>query len=226
MEINLCQSWHQLLQDELNSDYFNELAKFIDSEISSGQIIFPQVQDIFSALNLTPLDNVKVVILGQDPYHGDGQAHGLAFSVNRDIKIPPSLVNIYKELNSDLNLEIPRHGCLESWAKEGVLLLNNVLTVQKGKAGSHHKKGWEKLTDKIIEIINEKKENVVFILWGSPAQKKASKVDTKKHFVLTSVHPSPLSSYRGFFGSRPFSKTNEFLIQKSLKPINWNVPNS
>lgn len=226
MEINLCQSWHQLLQDELNSDYFNELAKFIDSEISSGQIIFPQVQDIFSALNLTPLDNVKVVILGQDPYHGDGQAHGLAFSVNRDIKIPPSLVNIYKELNSDLNLEIPRHGCLESWAKEGVLLLNNVLTVQKGKAGSHQKKGWEKLTDKIIEIINEKKENVVFILWGSPAQKKASKVDTKKHFVLTSVHPSPLSSYRGFFGSRPFSKTNEFLIQKSLKPINWNMPNS
>lgn len=226
MEINLCQSWHQLLQDELNSDYFNQLTKFIDTEISSGQIIFPQPQDIFSALNLTPLEKVKVVILGQDPYHGDGQAHGLAFSVNRDIKIPPSLVNIYKELNSDLNLEIPRHGCLESWAKEGVLLLNNVLTVQKGMAGSHHKKGWEKFTDKIIEIINEKKENVVFILWGSPAQKKASKVSTEKHFVITSVHPSPLSSYRGFFGSKPFSKANDFLVQKSLKPINWNVPNS
>ncbi|EQC48891.1 uracil-DNA glycosylase [Bacteriovorax sp. BSW11_IV] len=226
MEINLCQSWHQLLQDELNSDYFNQLTKFIDTEISSGQIIFPQSHDIFSALNLTPLEKVKVVILGQDPYHGDGQAHGLAFSVNRDIKIPPSLVNIYKELNSDLNLEIPRHGCLESWAKEGVLLLNNVLTVQKGMAGSHHKKGWEKFTDKIIEIINEKKENVVFILWGSPAQKKASKVNTEKHFVITSVHPSPLSSYRGFFGSKPFSKANDFLVQKSLKPINWNVPNS
>lgn len=200
-----------------------ELADFLISEEQLGKSIYPDNSDIFRALETCPFENVKVVILGQDPYHGAGQAHGLCFSVQKGVKIPPSLVNIYKELQSDVGITPPQHGHLIEWAQQGVLLLNNVLTVEDGKAGSHHNKGWEQFTDRIVEILNEKKENLVFILWGSPAQKKAAKVDSKKHFLIKSVHPSPLSSYRGFFGSKPFSKTNDYLKSQGLAPINWEL---
>lgn len=220
-DLNLDKSWKNLLKDELTKPYYGELQDFLEQESNSGQNIFPPQKQIFTALNLTPFDKVKVVILGQDPYHGNGQAHGLSFSVPRGVKPPPSLVNIYKELNSDLNIPIPDHGCLESWAHQGVLLLNNVLTVREGAAASHQDKGWEKFTDKIIELINIKKEHVVFILWGSPAQKKAASIDETKHFVIKSVHPSPLSSYRGFFGSKPFSKCNSYLKSQGIQEIDW-----
>lgn len=200
-----------------------ELQSYLSSESERGKTIYPQLSDIFRALEACPFENVKVVILGQDPYHGAGQAHGLCFSVQKGVKIPPSLVNIYKELQSDVGITPPQHGHLIEWAQQGVLLLNNVLTVEDGKAGSHHNKGWEQFTDRIVEILNEKKENLVFILWGSPAQKKAAKVDSKKHFLIKSVHPSPLSSYRGFFGSKPFSKTNNYLKSQGLDPINWEL---
>jgi uracil-DNA glycosylase len=198
-----------------------ELADFLISEEQTGKIIYPPQDDIFCALEACPFDQVKVVILGQDPYHGAGQAHGLCFSVQKGVKIPPSLVNIYKELQSDVGVTPPNHGHLIAWAKQGVLLLNNVLTVEDDKAGSHHGRGWEQFTDRIVEVLNEKKENLVFILWGSPAQKKAAKVDSTRHFLIKSVHPSPLSSYRGFFGSRPFSKTNAYLSSKGITPIDW-----
>jgi uracil-DNA glycosylase len=220
-DIKLEKEWHKLLGSELEQPYMSELWDFLQQERKSGKVIYPVNDDIFAALNLTPFDQVKVVILGQDPYHGPNQAHGLSFSVKPGVKIPPSLVNIFKELKTDMGIEAPSNGMLKSWAEQGVLLLNNVLTVEDGKAGSHHLKGWEKFTDKIIEVLNEKKSNLVFILWGSPAQKKAAKVDETKHFVLKSVHPSPLSSYRGFFGSKPFSKTNEFLKSKKITPIHW-----
>ena len=200
-----------------------ELADFLISEEQLGKSIYPDNSDIFRALETCPFEKVKVVILGQDPYHGAGQAHGLCFSVQKGVKIPPSLVNIYKELQSDVGITPPQHGHLIEWAQQGVLLLNNVLTVEDGKAGSHHNKGWEQFTDRIVEILNERKENLVFILWGSPAQKKAAKVDSKKHFLIKSVHPSPLSSYRGFFGSKPFSKTNDYLKSQGLAPINWEL---
>ena len=203
--------------------YMEELRTFLLHEEKEGKSIYPPSENIFAAFNLTPFDQVKLVILGQDPYHGPDQAHGLCFSVKPGVKLPPSLVNIFKELKEDLGILPPGHGCLDAWARQGVLLLNNVLTVEDGKAGSHHLKGWEKLTDKIIDLLNEKKENLVFILWGSPAQKKAQKVDEKKHFIIKSVHPSPLSSYRGFFGSKPFSQANNFLISKGLEPINWSL---
>jgi uracil-DNA glycosylase len=224
LNIKLDSSWKKLLAAEIHQTYMNDLLAFLEREISLGKLIYPPSEDIFAALNLTPLDQVKVVILGQDPYHGQGQAHGLCFSVNRGIAIPPSLQNIYKELKNDLNITPPEHGHLESWAKQGVLLLNNVLTVEHGKAGSHHKQGWERFTDKIIELLNEKKENLVFILWGSPAQKKAAKVDQNKHLLIKCVHPSPLSSYRGFFGSRPFSKANTYLESKGISPVDWSLP--
>lgn len=200
-----------------------ELADFLISEEQLGKNIYPDNSDIFRALEACPYEKVKVVILGQDPYHGKGQAHGLCFSVQKGVKIPPSLVNIYKELQSDVGVTPPEHGHLIEWAQEGVLLLNNVLTVEDGKAGSHHGKGWEQFTDRIVEILNEKKENLVFILWGSPAQKKAAKVDSSRHCLIKSVHPSPLSSYRGFFGSKPFSKTNDYLKSRGLAPINWKL---
>ena len=222
-EINLEQGWKSALALEFDEPYMIELDKFLEKEAKAGKVIYPKESNIFAAFNLTPFDNVKVVIIGQDPYHGPGQAHGLSFSVPRGVKIPPSLVNIYKELKDDLGITPPDHGHLESWARQGVLLLNNVLTVEDGKAGSHHGQGWEKFTDKVIEILNQKKENLVFILWGAPAQKKAAAVDTKKHFILKSVHPSPLSSYRGFFGSKPFSQTNEFLKAQGLKEIDWKI---
>lgn len=224
-EIKLEKEWKKLLTNELQKPYMLELWDFLQHERDAGKVIYPQNDDIFAALNLTPFDQVKVVILGQDPYHGPNQAHGLSFSVKPGMKVPPSLVNIFKELESDLKITPAKNGILTQWAQQGVLLLNNVLTVEDGQAGSHHLKGWEQFTAKIIELLNEKKENLVFILWGSPAQKKAAKVDETKHFVLKSVHPSPLSSYRGFFGSKPFSKTNEFLKSKDITPIDWTLKN-
>ena len=224
-EIKLEKEWKKLLTNELQKPYMLELWDFLQHERDAGKVIYPQNDDIFAALNLTPFDQVKVVILGQDPYHGPNQAHGLSFSVKPGVKVPPSLVNIFKELESDLKITPAKNGILTQWAQQGVLLLNNVLTVEDGQAGSHHLKGWEQFTAKIIELLNEKKENLVFILWGSPAQKKAAKVDETKHFVLKSVHPSPLSSYRGFFGSKPFSKTNEFLKSKDITPIDWTLKN-
>ena len=207
----------------MEKPYMIGLVNFIESERSKGKIIYPDDNEIFEALKLTPFEKVKVVILGQDPYHGVGQAHGLCFSVKKGVKTPPSLVNIFKELKDDLKIQPPQNGYLEPWTREGVLLLNSVLTVEAGEAGSHHGKGWEQFTDKIIEILNEKKNNLVFILWGGPAQKKASKVDQTKHLVLKSVHPSPLSFYRGFLGSKPFSKTNKYLNENGKEEINWSL---
>lgn len=217
------ETWTPFLKEEFEKPYMRELLSFLEREKKSGKVIYPDEKHIFEAFRLTPFSKVKVVIIGQDPYHGPKQAHGLCFSVQKDIPVPPSLKNIFKELQDDLGVELPLNGFLESWAREGVLMLNAVLTVEDGKAGSHHKKGWEKFTDKVIEILNDKKENLVFILWGSPAQKKAAIVDEKKHLVLKSVHPSPLSFYRGFLGSKPFSKTNAYLKEKSLKEINWKL---
>lgn len=217
-------SWDKYLGSELSKPYMQELMSFLASQKKKGKSVFPPEENIFEAFRLTPFEEVKVVIIGQDPYHGKGQAHGLCFSVNKGVKIPPSLVNIFKELKSDLNLEIPPHGNLESWAKQGVLLLNNVLTVEEGAAASHHNKGWELFTDQVITVLNEKKEHLVFILWGSPAQKKAKSVDSKRHLILKSVHPSPLSVYRGFNGSKPFSQTNDFLQSHGLTKIDWLIP--
>lgn len=198
-----------------------ELRKFLKSEYDKNKIIYPAKSQYFRALDLTPLEQVKVVILGQDPYHGPGQAHGLCFSVNEGVRFPPSLLNIYKERQADLGLAIPSSGDLSRWAQQGVLLLNSVLTVEKDQAASHQGQGWEKFTDQIISLVNEKCEHVVFILWGAYAQKKAAFVDRKKHLVLESVHPSPLSSHRGFFGSKPFSKANAYLLSQGQKTIDW-----
>jgi uracil-DNA glycosylase len=223
INITLEESWLSLLSHELSAPYMRDLMNYLESEKLAGKTIFPPDQYIFEAFRLTPFENVKVVILGQDPYHGQGQAHGLAFSVRPGVKPPPSLVNIFKELQEDLEVPNPEGGSLEKWAKQGVLLLNAVLTVEEGRPGSHHQKGWERFTDKVIEILSEKKNNLVFILWGSPAQRKASKVDDKKHLILKSVHPSPLSVYRGFYGSKPFSKTNQYLRQHHIREIDWRL---
>lgn len=216
--------WNDKLSDEFQKDYMKKLNSFLAEEAAKGKTIYPENSEVFSALNKTDFRDVKVVIIGQDPYHGPDQAHGMCFSVKPGVKVPPSLVNIYKEMQSDLRIEPAKHGYLQHWAEQGVLLLNTVLTVEKAKANSHKKKGWEKFTDKIIQLINEERENVVFLLWGSPAQKKAAKVDPNRHFILKSVHPSPLSAYRGFFGCKHFSKTNEFLRSKDLKEIDWKIP--
>lgn len=218
----MLKNWSDLIQEESKKPYFQELQSFLKSERKKHDV-YPAESDVFNAFELTPLDKVKVVILGQDPYHGTGQAHGLAFSVKKGVKIPPSLVNIFKELESDLGIKAPAHGNLEQWAKEGVLLLNTVLTVRAGEAGSHHGEGWENFTDRVIEILSAEKRNLVFILWGGPSQKKASRVNLNHHHVIISPHPSPLSSYRGFFGSKPFSKTNKFLTDNGLSPISWKL---
>lgn len=223
MDLSLDKSWATHLSQELNAPYMKELMAFLDQEQRSNKKIYPPRSNVFEAFRLTPFDQVKVVIIGQDPYHGPGQAHGLCFSVNKEVKVPPSLVNIFKELNNDLGLTIPGHGCLESWARQGVLLLNNVLTVEGGKAGSHQQKGWERFTDKVIEVLNQEKANLVYILWGSPAQKKASHVDESRNKIIKSVHPSPLSVYRGFVNSKPFSQANNYLKEKGLKEINWQI---
>lgn len=201
-----------------------ELRKFLVAEKAAGKHIFPHSKNWFRALDLTPLDQVRVVILGQDPYHGPGQAHGLCFSVQPGIRPPPSLVNIYKEMEADLGLSRPDHGFLEHWAQQGVLLLNSVLTVEAGQAASHQRRGWERFTDAIIKLVNARSEPVVFLLWGAYAQKKAAFVNESRHHVLRAAHPSPLAAHNGFFGSRPFSKTNAFLIKQGLSAIDWALP--
>ena len=219
-KVDIETSWYELLKDEFEKDYFLKLRKFIKNECKTKQI-FPHPKNIFKAFELTPVNDVKVVILGQDPYHGANQAHGLAFSVQEDIKIPPSLNNIYKELYDDLNIPIKRSGNLESWAKQGVLLLNSVLTVESGKANSHKNIGWEKFTESVISLISKKKEILVFLLWGSYAHKKEDFIESSNHLILKSVHPSPLSAYNGFFGCKHFSKANNFLKKNNIKEIVW-----
>jgi uracil-DNA glycosylase len=220
-EKNLDSSWKKQLESELGNERMLQLRSFLAEESKAGKTIYPNGDEYFAALNLTPFDKVKVVIVGQDPYHGPGQAHGLCFSVREGVRLPPSLLNIFKELRDDLGVPIPKNGSLTSWAEQGVLLLNAVLTVEEGKAAAHQGKGWEEFTDRIIHVLNERKENLVFILWGSYAQKKAAFVDRNKHFVIESVHPSPLSAHRGFFGTKPFSKTNAYLRSKGIPEINW-----
>lgn len=222
-EIKLDSSWKQHLHLEFETDRMKTLKKFLAAEYKAGKTIYPRGDDYFAALNLTPFDKVKVVIVGQDPYHGPGQAHGLCFSVQEGVRFPPSLQNIFKELQADVGVKIPQSGSLKKWAEQGVLLLNAVLTVEDGKAASHQGRGWEEFTDRIIHVLNEEKENLVFILWGSYAQKKAAFVDRKKHLVLESVHPSPLSAHRGFFGTKPFSRTNAYLRSKGLGEIDWSL---
>ncbi len=200
------------------------LREFLHKEKIERKTIYPKGVNIFRAFDLTPLEKVKVVILGQDPYHGENQAHGLCFSVKPGIQLPPSLVNIYKELESDLGIKPVKHGYLESWAKQGVLLLNSVLTVEQGKAASHQGKGWEKFTDQVIDILNNRPYPIIFVLWGSYAQQKGQFIDVKRHVVLSAAHPSPLSAYRGFFGCRHFSKINEYLHRWGEDPINWQLP--
>ncbi len=220
MDVKIEESWKKQLQNEFEKDYFINLTNFIRNEYQTKQI-FPPAKLIFNAFEHTPFDKVKVVILGQDPYHNDGQAHGLSFSVNDGIQFPPSLINIFKEINSDLGIPIPKSGNLTRWADQGVLLLNATLTVQAHQAGSHQNKGWENFTDAAIKKLADERENIVFLLWGSYAQKKAAFIDSNKHLILKSVHPSPLSAHRGFFGNKQFSQINDYLISKGLTPIQW-----
>ncbi len=215
--------WAEKLSEEYRKPYYRELFQFVKEEYSK-MVVYPPSEDIFNAMHLTPLSKVKCVILGQDPYHEPGQAHGLCFSVKPDIKIPPSLENIYKELHDDVGFEIPNHGYLEEWAKQGVLLLNTVLTVRAHKAFSHRGKGWEQFTDAIIRTVNEIDRPVVFLLWGKPAQEKKALLNNPKHLILEAPHPSPLSAYRGFFGCRHFSKANEFLVRNGETPVDWTLP--
>ena len=213
-------SWKNKLQEEFDKSYFKDLTRFICEEYKT-QEVFPPENLIFDAFDKCPFNEVKVVIIGQDPYHGYGQANGLCFSVNDGVKMPPSLINIYKEVYNDLGKPIPKTGNLEHWSEQGVLLLNATLTVRANSAGSHQRKGWEQFTDAVIDRLSTDCKNIVFLLWGSFAQRKGSNIDTNKHLVLKSVHPSPLSVHRGFFGNQHFSKTNEYLIQHNKKPINW-----
>jgi uracil-DNA glycosylase len=222
--IRLEETWKAVLAPEFRHSYMADLKRFLMDEKEQGRQIFPRGSEYFRALDLTPLDRVRVVILGQDPYHGDGQAHGLCFSVRPGVRIPPSLVNIYKELRDDLGIAPARHGFLESWAGQGVLLLNAVLTVERARAASHQGRGWERFTDAVVRAINEREQPVVFMLWGSYAQRKAAFVDRSRHLVLTAAHPSPLSAHSGFFGCRHFSKANAFLQSKGFEPIDWQLP--
>ncbi|HVK60909.1 MAG TPA: uracil-DNA glycosylase [Bdellovibrionales bacterium] len=223
IDIKMDLSWKRQLIEEFTQPYMQELRQFLKGELARGKKIYPKPSDWFAAFDATPFEKVKVVILGQDPYHGPGQAHGLCFSVQPGVPAPPSLLNIFKELKSDLGIERPPSGMLTPWAQQGVLLLNSVLTVEDGKAGAHQNRGWEKFTDKAIQLLNEKRENLVFVLWGAYAQKKGQFIDRKRHFVIESVHPSPLSASRGFMGSRPFSKINAYLEKQGLNPIDWNL---
>jgi uracil-DNA glycosylase len=221
--VQLEESWKTKLKKEFEQPYFSALKAFLVEEKRNGRVIYPPGNRIFAALNTTPFDHVKVVILGQDPYHGPGQANGLCFSVNRGVKPPPSLVNIFKELNSDLHIPTPAHGDLTKWAEQGVLLLNATLTVRAHEAGSHQGKGWETFTDRIIQTVSNEKEHMVFILWGRYAQSKRTLIDANRHLVLSSAHPSPLSAYNGFFGSKPFSKTNEYLQKEGIGIIDFSI---
>ena len=216
-------SWLQRLGDEFDQKHMQELRSFIKTEIDSGKKLHPRPAEYFAAFDATPFEQVRVVILGQDPYHGEGQAHGLCFSVRDGVALPPSLLNIYKELEADLGLSRSKSGYLMNWAKQGVLLLNSVLTVRDGQAASHQGKGWELFTDRAIRELSEKRDGLVFVLWGAYAQKKGAVIDRKKHFVIESPHPSPLSAHRGFFGSKPFSKINAYLERRGEKPIDWSV---
>lgn len=221
--IRLDPSWKAMLQEEFASDYMVSLREFLRQEKRQGKQVFPPGDHIFNALNSTPFEAVKVVILGQDPYHGPGQSHGLCFSVRPGVPLPPSLRNIYKEINSDLGLPMSRNGCLQSWADQGVLLLNAVLTVEAGKPASHQGRGWEQFTNRVIELLNEQRQDLVFLLWGSHAQRKGRIIDRQRHLVLQSPHPSPLSASRGFFGNRHFSQTNDWLQTRGRTPIDWRV---
>lgn len=224
MSVQLESSWLKVLGNEFDKDYMKRLKLFLLNEKQLKKIIYPPNSEIFNAFNLTPFEEVKVVIIGQDPYHGIGQAHGLSFSVREDVRIPPSLQNIYKELETDINgFKIPVHGNLTKWAQQGVLLLNATLTVEANKAGSHQKQGWEEFTDAAIKAVSDHKKDVVFILWGRFAQDKIKLIDTAKHYIIKSAHPSPFSAYNGFFGSKPFSQTNSYLQQKGQSPIDWQI---
>ena len=213
-------TWNEILAEEMQKDYYQQLQAFVQKRRAAVRV-FPEEKNVFNALELTPFESVKVVILGQDPYHGFGQAHGLSFSVQKGIPLPPSLKNIYKELQEDIGGELPTEGDLSHWAKQGVLLLNTVLTVEEGNANSHKGKGWERLTNRLIESLNELKYPVIFILWGKPAQDKEKLITNPNHVILKAPHPSPLSAYRGFFGSKPFSRVNDILIQQGQTPICW-----
>lgn len=221
--VKLEASWKRQLEDEFSKPYMQELKQFLMTEKQAKKVIYPKGCHIFNAFNLTPFEEVKVVILGQDPYHGPNQAHGLCFSVLPGVKIPPSLKNIYKELQSDLQVQPVQHGCLEAWAKQGVLLLNTVLTVEEAKAGSHQGKGWEQFTDQVIVKLNQHEKPLIFVLWGSHAQRKGSIIDTQRHHILKSVHPSPLSAHQGFLGNKHFSQINQLLISEGMSPINWQL---
>ncbi|WP_339842977.1 uracil-DNA glycosylase [uncultured Halopseudomonas sp.] len=225
-EIRLEAGWKAALEDEFDKEYMRTLREFLRTQKVSGKVIYPPGAQIFNALDSTPLDRVKVVIIGQDPYHGPGQAHGLAFSVPPGVKPPPSLQNIFKELERDLDIPRPHHGCLTHWAEQGVLLLNAVLTVEASDAGSHAKRGWETFTTRIIEVAAQQHEHLVFMLWGSYARKKAEQLDLSSHCVLTSAHPSPLSAHRGFIGNGHFSDANNYLQLHGCKPIDWALPGS
>ncbi|MFV0256538.1 uracil-DNA glycosylase [Candidatus Liberibacter solanacearum] len=222
--VKIHESWQALLESHFKSDYMHNLKEFLLSEKRKGKRIFPKGSHYFHAFNITPFIKVKVVIIGQDPYHGYGQAHGLCFSVPLGIRIPPSLVNVYKELQEDVDFIPPIHGFLEHWGHEGVLLLNTVLTVEEGRAASHRGKGWEQFTDSVIELINKNRKNVVFMLWGASAHKKQDIIDNKRHLVLKAAHPSPLSARYGFFGCRHFSQANQYLQEYGQTPINWEIP--
>ena len=217
-------SWAQRLAPEFNATYMSQLREFLRAEVSKKKIIYPLTDDVFAAFENTDFDTIRVVILGQDPYHGPGQAHGLCFSVQPGVVPPPSLVNIFKELRSDLGIAPAKHGCLTSWAQQGVLLLNSVLTVEAGQAASHQGRGWETFTDRVIHKLAEERTGLVFVLWGSYAQKKGAFIDRSKHLVIESPHPSPLSAHRGFLGSRPFSKINEWLVSHGDNAIEWALP--
>lgn len=223
-KIKLIDSWKTRLAPEFEKPYMKTLREFLAKELEKGKNIFPRGENYFAALNAVPFEKVRVVIVGQDPYHGPGQAHGLSFSVPEGIRFPPSLQNIFKELNKDLGLAIPSSGNLSVWAQQGVLLLNSVLTVESGKPNSHQGKGWEQFTDKVIHLLAEEREHLVFVLWGSYAQKKGSFINRKKHLVIESPHPSPLSSHRGFFGSKPFSRINHYLKAHHISEIDWSLP--
>ena len=220
MDVKIAESWKGKLENEFNKVYFQELVSFVKSEYSRYKV-YPKGKQIFSAFDHCNFDNLKVVIIGQDPYHGEGQANGLCFSVNEGVMKPPSLVNIFKEIKNDMGIEIPETGNLERWADQGVLLLNATLTVKAQSPGSHQKKGWEIFTDAVIQTISDEKEGIVFLLWGAYAQRKGEKIDTSKHKILSSAHPSPFAANRGFFGNSHFSQTNAYLEQKGLKPIIW-----
>ena len=221
--VKLETGWLSRLDSEFRQPYMGKLRDFLLAEKKAGKVIFPKGDEYFNAMNYTPFDKVKVVIIGQDPYHGPGQAHGLCFSVRKEIEIPPSLHNIYKELESDLGIRPASHGCLTSWAEQGVLLLNAVLTVEMRRPASHQGRGWEQFTDHIITVLNEQRDHIVFLLWGSYAQKKGAVIDRTRHLVLEAPHPSPLSASRGFFGCRHFSRCNAYLTEHNIKPIDWRV---